>query len=407
MDFPITFELGPKGGTLRFRKVEEFRGFLDSEQAAWGWLPTFLQYGNQQNKLNDLQGAFNRLANDMNNARANLDAGNLDQAFGFLTNYFQNASALPYSESPHGEFIRGLQPAFPAAVAAGALATVMSIKMDGDDPAQVRGVVMANEYLAGTGTVARKAVQDGLTSLLARLAKQQLRAEDRADSLDRRVEEIEAKRRSRFERLLHAGRKGRKAYADDLTEARDLFNRAAEEAILSIKNTEQTYTEHMALKGPVTYWRDKAKEHRTKARLAGGIGLGFAALLIAYAYVDGTNRVLDLVKSTIKETHLWQVGYVVLTIVVFVLTIVFWIGRLISRTYVSQTHLALDAEERATMVQTYLALANENKISEAERILVLGALFRGSADGLVKDDGVPDLSIVSALSRVGVGGPAK
>ncbi|HEX3365474.1 DUF6161 domain-containing protein [Phenylobacterium sp.] len=93
--------------------------------------------------------------------------------------------------------------------------------------------------------------------------------------------------------------------------------------------------------------------------------------------------------------------YVVLTMVAFLLTIAFWIGRLISRTYVSQAHLAIDAAERATMVQTYLALTNENKITDAERILVLAALFRSSEDGLVRDDAAPEFSLAGLAAKLG------
>ncbi|MBO9557459.1 MAG: hypothetical protein J7515_02600, partial [Caulobacter sp.] len=59
---------------------------------------------------------------------------------------------------------------------------------------------------------------------------------------------------------------------------------------------------------------------------------------------------------------------------------------------------------RAVMVETYLALTQENKIDTSERVLVLGSLFRASSDGLVKDDGAPDVGGLAAmLSKAGAG----
>ncbi|WOI45625.1 DUF6161 domain-containing protein [Acidovorax sp. BLS4] len=70
------------------------------------------------------------------------------------------------------------------------------------------------------------------------------------------------------------------------------------------------------------------------------------------------------------------------------------------RLYLSAHHLRIDADERAVMVQAYLALTNEGKVTEAERVLVLGPLFRPTVDGIVKDDGAPDLSAASILSKL-------
>jgi hypothetical protein len=66
----------------------------------------------------------------------------------------------------------------------------------------------------------------------------------------------------------------------------------------------------------------------------------------------------------------------------------------------SEHHLAVDSEERATMVKTYLALTEKNAADEKERALVLASLFRPTSDGIVKDDAAPDMSPAALLSRV-------
>ncbi|MEO6340192.1 MAG: DUF6161 domain-containing protein, partial [Caulobacteraceae bacterium] len=313
-----------------------------------------------------------------------------------LLGVFLSSDGLPFSKSIQGSLVSQVRMEFGDRVALGAVAALLSLKFDGDDPALVRGVYTAHELLSSTGRAARQSVQTGLANLLKRLSGEQLRAEEKADALDRRMEKLERDRRRNFERMLKAGQQARQRLGNQLLAV-------SAEAIQSIKNTEAVYTEHMALKGPVTYWRDKAGSHRKNSNIARFVGLGFAAVIIIYAYWDGFQRVLNLVEEAVVKTKQWQAGYVVLTFAVLMVTIIFWIGRLISRTYVSEAHLAIDADERATMVQTYLALANENKISDAERTLVLAALFRPSSDGLVRDDTVPDLSLAGIVSKVSMG----
>jgi hypothetical protein len=79
-------------------------------------------------------------------------------------------------------------------------------------------------------------------------------------------------------------------------------------------------------------------------------------------------------------------------------TIVFWVGRVLLRIYLSDRHLLTDAEERVAMIKTYLALTNEGKLEASDRTLVLAPLFRSAADGIVKDDG-PDASLAGIIAK--------
>ncbi|MEJ6850707.1 DUF6161 domain-containing protein [Sinorhizobium fredii] len=92
---------------------------------------------------------------------------------------------------------------------------------------------------------------------------------------------------------------------------------------------------------------------------------------------------------------------ILVTLGVVITTIVFWAGRILTRLFLSEHHLAIDAEERAVMAQTYLALTAEGQAGEKERDIVLTSLFRPTADGIVKDDAAPDLSPAALLARLG------
>jgi hypothetical protein len=81
-------------------------------------------------------------------------------------------------------------------------------------------------------------------------------------------------------------------------------------------------------------------------------------------------------------------------------TLVFWLGRLLTRPYLSERHLKTDADKRAVMTKTYLALTKEGQATEAERSIILTQLFRGSSDGIVKDDGPPEIALQSLISKL-------
>lgn len=77
----------------------------------------------------------------------------------------------------------------------------------------------------------------------------------------------------------------------------------------------------------------------------------------------------------------------------------FWATRILVRLYMSEHHLAIDADERATMALTYLALMERGAVEEKDRALILAPLFRPSSDGIVKDDAAPDMSPAGLLSK--------
>lgn len=76
--------------------------------------------------------------------------------------------------------------------------------------------------------------------------------------------------------------------------------------------------------------------------------------------------------------------------------------RLSAKIFVSNLHLRTDADERVTMIQTYLALLREGSgPKEDERQLVLQTLFRPSKAGFIKDEGPSAFHeiVTNALSK--------
>lgn len=80
--------------------------------------------------------------------------------------------------------------------------------------------------------------------------------------------------------------------------------------------------------------------------------------------------------------------------------LVLWVGRLLTKLFLSQHHLRQDANERATMTTTYLALMTEGAASDVDRTIILNALFRNTSDGIIKEEGGMDPGLSAVLARV-------
>ncbi len=176
----------------------------------------------------------------------------------------------------------------------------------------------------------------------------------------------------------------------------------ADETDASIRSTEASYREFMKLKAPVEYWQQKSADHgsrEAKARGALYIYFPVALVLLAITFISAGAFLLrhpdtDQAKSPIAL-------YVVVSGGLFLLsTVAFWIGRLLTKLYLSEHHLRNDAEERAVMTTTYLALTTEGAATETDRQIILGALFRSTPDGIVKDDGPSDASVQGLLTKL-------
>jgi hypothetical protein len=162
----------------------------------------------------------------------------------------------------------------------------------------------------------------------------------------------------------------------------------------------ELFEKQMGLQAPVQYWTDKAQNHRVAASrykitliIYSLITLPLCLAAYAGAFLVAMG-LLGTVEVSVAASLLAFGALALLT------TAVVWGARIISRLYLSQQHLSIDADERATMVTTYLALANERAADEKDRAIVLAALFRPTADGVVKDDGLPMMAPSALFSSM-------
>lgn len=167
----------------------------------------------------------------------------------------------------------------------------------------------------------------------------------------------------------------------------------------------RTYLESMELQAPIQYWEAKAKQHEQKvSALTKYLGLA-ACGVIALPIIALWAASWGLLPSPNLPSDAPDWAKVAASAKGIVAAILFsgvavWGLRILSKIYLSERHLAQDARERVTMITTYLALIKEKGAPEGERGIILQAIFRSTADGIVKDDGNIDPSAFGLLSKL-------
>ena len=70
------------------------------------------------------------------------------------------------------------------------------------------------------------------------------------------------------------------------------------------------------------------------------------------------------------------------------------------KVFLSERHLALDAQEKKAFAETYLAFIEGQNVSPESEAIVLASLFRPTQDGIIKDDESGfDLSAAALIAR--------
>lgn len=332
LDFKFTLDLGVDG-SFDLKTFEEILEWLTKEEEAWSFLDGL---SGDDAHIEDLRSARKwqkdalRLATEasLSFQEHGWLEDNADEALASARDCIHNAhESLPYSLSKVGRRARTLAKSSPAASA---------------------GYLFAHLW-----------EERGIAPMDAGVLHGYM------EGLKDRLKEFLDDKRTEFERL-----------------QRD-FATAVERHGQEMKALRQAFEADKKLQAPVTFWESRRADHARESKsyvkwsfqamagLAAVLGIG---LLLIWWKAPG-----DALPSQ------WMIG---VWGVVAVLGV--WAVRLLVRMYLSHQHLSTDAAERVAMVQTYLALMADNKLtSDEDRKLILQPLFRPATDGLVKDEVVP------------------
>ncbi|WP_271618644.1 DUF6161 domain-containing protein [Bradyrhizobium sp. CCBAU 51745] len=165
-----------------------------------------------------------------------------------------------------------------------------------------------------------------------------------------------------------------------------------------LESTLKAFEIHMELQGPVTYWRKRAQQYRRGSNWALLFVLLFLIIAVAglYYLYDIAAAHFPADATSIPYAALFRASAFALLMT----SIAFWVGRVLLRIYFSARHLATDAEERRTMITTFLALTKKSAVKDDDRKFVLAALFRPGADGIVSDEAAPDTMFAALMGSI-------
>ncbi|HEX8665099.1 MAG TPA: DUF6161 domain-containing protein [Beijerinckiaceae bacterium] len=397
------FDLQENGGKISFNNNEEIGAFLETQSGFYAWVHTPVQ--DTDSSLNNVRmlimNALERVKTTLNQCvRGEISQEDFYKEF---YNVFSKMK-LPIAETARAQFISQLRHERGAGVALAALAffinRVSDLTITHRDV--LLGIVAASEFERGldpgTAASARQALDNLASDFGQKFRKAVLELESAIQTAqEQRNIEAEAflnarSRNRRFTRrvALAVARRLR----DYKTAKETELNAAKEE----FKRVEDTYREHMRIKAPVDYWTAKAEGHRDQAASYRLLLIVFAVLvggcLLIGLYFIGEHAV-DLANKDKPPAAFLPI----VTVGIVASTMAFWAARVIVRLFMSEHHLAIDADERATMAMTYLALTERGAVDEKDRAIILTALFRPSSDGIVKDDAAPDIGPAALLSK--------
>ncbi|MCB2017182.1 MAG: hypothetical protein KDF54_06685 [Hydrogenophaga sp.] len=383
----FTLDLGANGGMFAPTSAADMLSWIQTELAFWAWIREVSSNGNFKSALDNAMAPLKQAENRAVEAKGYEIPLNESAVVDRAKEVEQLVRvALLELKWPHSstnlakatELLRQEDPLAAAAYLYVFVPATQGYPFDARDASSWRGFVqglMQRYDLAGVGTFELEAQRGALEQLREKyeqvLGKKKNSIELLQGDFARLVGDINTSKNAQ-----------ETEFSQILTTAKEQHDDSIKEHKEEMEALRRAFNEAMTLRAPVDYWQTKASSHGEKANawmkwtfgsmVALGLLLGLLAAWVFLTLHD-------------EKPDAWKIAVLVLVGVLGV-----WAVRLIVRMYLSHQHLATDAEERVTMIKTYLALLEGDRMpSDDDRKLVLTPLFRPATDGIVKDEGLP------------------
>lgn len=397
----FTLELEENGGRFSPTDYSELTRWIQTEQDFWIWIQQKRSGGNIGNLQREALGLINEalgcaqqsqqhIASNPQHSRQQLEICRDRIQEVFLQRKF------PHSSTPMGKRVAAYRRE------AGDLAASSFLSV-WTNPATSSTAIQATEFATWRGLV---------EGFLERFQMPQAAAKGKKAAAEQSLEQIRTKAeqllgekteiydalhrqyQSLAELIQSSAEMQSSGFESAQTQRQSDFDQLKADHEKAMEALRKTFREELALRAPAEYWKAKRDGHLRWACITGVVsfmGIGGAAAALGWQVHD---LLIKTPAGNVPET--WR-----LTVLALIGVFTVWALRLMVRMFLSHLHLLTDAGERVVMVQTYLSLLEGDHLtSKEDRQLILQALFRPAADGIVKDEGVP-LSLAEMLTRSG------
>jgi hypothetical protein len=405
-DPPLEISLGNNPGVVRFKTSEEAINWIQRE---WGFWQALRNLGSPTDQW--LDSMWGHESTYFNNLISETDAWHKQSLprqhwevtlSGKLAPY--NSLQRIHSESLRGKFVQNLgMPllAFRVALLLG-VPKNLPLPFNGLCIFELwsRAAFIADCFERGWTDVA-PSVERAFADVLSKWEK---RLGEISKAQERAVEQLKVRDREQGERIA--------SLASLVDQHRELLTKHQSEVATTLEESKASIAKHIdgvrleidaykaqvkneiAFKAPITYWEAKRDKHRDRARTA---FIWFIIILIVGA---GSLLVGAFMGVQYLFEHEKEFKYEMLAFLAIGAFPIVWVLRILSRHHLGNVALEDDAGDRIAMAQTFLALMEDpDKVKEADRILILSALFRPSTKS-DSDDATPPNIADALMQRV-------
>jgi hypothetical protein len=187
-----------------------------------------------------------------------------------------------------------------------------------------------------------------------------------------------------------------------IDEAQSLLEQESKRREQEWKAVREAYEQKLNLEATGQLWRNRATAHKTARSLfakgmAGALALTpVVTAVAAWAAFSFAGAIMSARADKFAlERLIFGTSATVL-----ILTLCLWSARILVRLMMTEHHLAIDADSRAALGDTYIRLTAEGDAALEDRKIVLATMFRPVSDGIVNDDGLPFLSPAAVASSL-------
>lgn len=385
----ISIDCGPSGGLLTFDSLDEVQKWHDNERSAWQWLNEACSretglgpiWGFVEQSIGQIKKQVDRIRNT---AATDPSYPKLIENFLTVTKRLYGDRKFFTAISLEGQFIHNLKDSHGEAIAGYAIPWLSNqgIAPVLSQPTSIKAAIYVDRFQESITSETITSTQSSYRGLVETLTE---RTNNHINELSQREQELTLKIAAFTEDVGKYNKTAEESFSEATKQLEEYKAKFAD----SVKNITEAFEKHTALSTPVTYWTKRKQNGWLMA------GLSFLMFLgLGYFVFDVFNeKILVGAPEAFSWPHISKA--------LVALTLSLWVLRLVARYFIAQLSLSFDADERAMLIQTYLAIIKDgHSMTPDEKRNIFDSIFRRSFSSLSGDDSLPHI-IADVLTKVG------